>query len=674
MSGQSDLPGLHPELQALQQQLRAILADMRSFAPSIPKPPILDTSIRLVSTSHTPSEPQSEGMPGLRALRDAVQRDLSVLNEFLADPHCSALPPLSTNAPYLVAVWNEVQCAPPPVTAIWQTFPDPAHAQGKATRKRGSQKPPGVKVDVIAEGGRRWIRVNTIKNSRLLAEFREVDSYLTSSEEESSDEAEPSSSGSTPRSPSWRSRRPPPLDNSLLRGARALLDATSSHLPLGSRRLPHVTLRLTRLDPTCGDDARIPQTVDALRGMGIDVQLGERAPGVVSAPSSSPNETQEHVDPVPTQKINLDLSLLVALVSDITHAPLPSDEGEAKERYIPPKGGAYWKWKMGARAEEKDGAGEDSDGERDDNSQDEGWWEHSRALGQQTMQDMRRGLLQDMHERLAELYSPVPSSPPNSTSSNAQRPDVEFYTTSAARTRFLQIVLSKIGGPAEQRRARALFCLPEDYSPEPLLSSSTIAHTLDLAGDRTMPTNGTSTSDTLPTVDVAAAEEAYWRDSRYPPGLLPLIPIRVLSSVEPATPSSLPANLAALSMSDTPSPAPAPFFRQLAHVCRTILATHDARDGGPQPPRLTHHTAESLLAGAARGWTTMTANRASVRAVLRGLRAQAEAGCCEDAGVERPRRPGEGEPAGRMDAALWVVDPRSLAEGMRGDSLDREGG
>ena len=27
--------------------------------------------------------------------------------------------------------------------------------------RRGSRKPPGVKVDVVADGGKRWIRVNT---------------------------------------------------------------------------------------------------------------------------------------------------------------------------------------------------------------------------------------------------------------------------------------------------------------------------------------------------------------------------------------------------------------------------------------------------------------------------------------------------------------------------------
>ncbi|EMD37000.1 hypothetical protein CERSUDRAFT_95271 [Gelatoporia subvermispora B] len=657
---------------------------MSVFAPTLPKPPILDTSVRLDLPPQVSAEAQGESVPRLRALRDAVQRDLSVLDKFLADPQCAALPPLSTNAPYLVAVWNEVLCAPAPVTAIWQTFPDPAQVQGKATRKRGSQKPPGVKVDVVADGGRRWIRVNTIKNSRLLAEFRELDSYLTSSEEESLDEGSPSSSGSTPRSSSPRSRRVPPLDNSLLGSARTLLDTASAH-PHPGTHVPQVTLRLTRLDPTCGDDARIPQTIAALREMGLEVQLGERAPGEVStAHMSNAGETKE-TEPIPTQKVNLDLSLLLALVSDIAHAHLPRDEVEAKARYMPPKGGAYWKWKMGSREEEHDGDAVDSDTDQTDES----WQEHSRALGQQTMQEMRRGLLQDMYERLVQLYPPTAAalSSPSSNQADAAdgflRPHVEFYTTPAARMRFLQIVLSKIGGPAEQRRARALFCLPDDYSPEPLSSSDTPPDDAPTQPqDGSSQTNGTLTPYATQTIHARIAEEAYWSGSRHPPGLLPLIPIRVFPSIESlASVPSLTHSLAALEISSTSSSDPvpqtsSPFCRELAQTCRSILATHDAPASAPRPPRLTRHTAESLLAGAARGWTTMTANRASVRAVLRGVRALAEDGGLvtyldEQVTVDDERDWSYENRARQARAALWVVDPRSLAEGMRADSLDR---
>lgn len=49
--------------------------------------------------------------------------------------------------------------APPPVTAIWAAFSESGKAV--AQRRRGHPKEDGVKVDVVADGGRKWIRVNT---------------------------------------------------------------------------------------------------------------------------------------------------------------------------------------------------------------------------------------------------------------------------------------------------------------------------------------------------------------------------------------------------------------------------------------------------------------------------------------------------------------------------------
>jgi len=88
----------------------------------------------------------------------------------LNDPRNEELPPLSTNAPYLVAVWDEVLAAPPPVVGIWSAFPDP---EGRSTSNddapetsRKKQKAQDVKVDIVADGGLSWIRVNTLVSIR----------------------------------------------------------------------------------------------------------------------------------------------------------------------------------------------------------------------------------------------------------------------------------------------------------------------------------------------------------------------------------------------------------------------------------------------------------------------------------------------------------------------------
>jgi hypothetical protein len=84
----------------------------------------------------------------------------------LTDPRNGELPPLSTNAPYLVAVWDEVLAAPPPIVGIWSAFPDPGgrsipNDDAPETGKK-KQKAQDVRVDVVADGGLSWIRVNTL--------------------------------------------------------------------------------------------------------------------------------------------------------------------------------------------------------------------------------------------------------------------------------------------------------------------------------------------------------------------------------------------------------------------------------------------------------------------------------------------------------------------------------
>ena len=75
------------------------------------------------------------------------------------------LPPLSTNAPYLISVWKEVLAAATlgPILAVGKTFFDGKAARMRVPKGQGTKpaKNNGVKVDVVADDGRSWIRVNT---------------------------------------------------------------------------------------------------------------------------------------------------------------------------------------------------------------------------------------------------------------------------------------------------------------------------------------------------------------------------------------------------------------------------------------------------------------------------------------------------------------------------------
>ncbi|KAI9513426.1 hypothetical protein F5148DRAFT_1273074 [Russula earlei] len=595
-----------------------------SYQPSNTKPPVLDSSEDVVP------DKDSQNIYGLRPFLEAVKRDIDVVKQFLADPDAAFLPPPSTNAPYLIAVWKEVLSSSPPVIAIGKTFHErlqiTTDGEGKKharSQSSGKSSRSGVKVDVVADNGHTWIRVNTAKNSRLLAEFREIDSYLTDSDPEGDGDNASSSLAQIE------------FDNSLLRTGRALVAAARDNPVLGTTNPPEVVFRLTRIDPDAtdgnGNDPRIALTVNSLRNMGLSIKLGERGAIeqlVKSFPALSSPRTL-----TPTHRINLDLSILIALVSDLTHAPLPESVDAAHERFVPST--AYLEWKRSRLRAKSGGISGNTSAAREDAEDPLESTQHSRALAGQLQQEMRKGMFQEIRERLLACR-PGQSGADASTDVSAPPPEgapplAEFWTTAEARDRCLRIV-AKIGGPAERRRAHALF-----------------------------PTSS-SADGVEPPPSPAEQEAQYWAGSRYPRGFLPLPPIRVFSAREAAQPPD--------------SPPRAGFFSALEATCRALLASDD----GPSHPRaaegsgsgseisrasvvrsnvrLTTHTAQSMLCGAARGWTTLTANRASVKAMLREVRTRGY-------GLD-PRHRGDG-PVGHV--ALWMVDPRSLAEGLRSDAV-----
>ncbi|KAH9968137.1 hypothetical protein BC827DRAFT_1368250 [Russula dissimulans] len=630
---------IHSETTSLLREMELVYKSISSYHPVNTKPPILDSSEDVVPDQ----DRDSQNIYGLRPFLETVKRDIDVVEQFLADPDAAFLPPPSTNAPYLIAVWKEVLSSPPPVIAIGKPFYERSRLRTdgegkKQARAQSSGKSTGVKVDVVANNGHTWIRVNTAKNSRLLAEFREIDSYLTDSDDEGA-----TSANAVCLPPAQRE-----FDNSLLRTGRALLDAARANPVLGTNAPPEVIFCLPRIDPDAqnenGNDPRIALTVESLRDMGLTIKLGERSAieqlvGTIPALPSPPTF-------IPTHQINLDLSILIALVSDLTHAPLPESVDAAHERFIP--SAAYVEWKRSRLRAKSGGISDNMNAAKEDADDSLDSTQHSRALAGQLQQEMHKGILQEIYERLLasrrqfsagdHTDDPVPPLPPL----------VEFWTTAEARDRCLRIV-AKIGGPAERQRACALF----PTSP--------------------VPVNGVEPSSTSST---AAEQEAqYWADSRYPPGFLPLLPIRVFPTPESAQSPDL-------------SPR-AGFFNALEATCRALLATggttHPRALASPEVEgegegdtsevqrasvvrtnvRLTTHTVQSMLCGAARGWTTLTANRASVKAVLREMKMR---GYGVDAGALALARDRGADAVGH--AALWIVDPRSLAEGMRSDLVD----
>lgn len=461
----------------------------------------------------------------------------------------------------------------------------------------------------------------------MLAEFREIDSYLTDSEDEDGD--------------GWDEERPTlaqtEFDNSILRMGRSLLAAASANPIEGTTDIPRVTLRLTRLNPSLSgndSDPRILKTLESLRGLGIDVKLGERTHTEIDSSTSirSPDNAFPLLVLEPTLRINLDLSVLIALISDLTHAPLPATIEEANTRFVPPQQFREWKQQRqqlnGKLNKGRSLEAVDTDADVTDAPQD--FIKHTRALTNQLLQEMGKGLLQEMRDRLYR--------------SAGGQSSVEFWTTREARDRCLRIV-SKIGGPNEKRRAKNLFFVAEMPSQgHPLLPES---------------------------------EMLYWLNSRYPLNFIPLLPIHLYPT------STVPEAHAALEPPLKLPDQPETFFRSLGKTCKDILAQETALQPHVLPEdlvhsepavddinageiqratvtkanaRLTEHTVKSMLWGAELGWTTLTANRTSVKAILREMKLARVAG--------RLFGPETEAFSSIQTAAIWIVDPRSLAEGM----------
>jgi len=456
--------------------------------------------------------------------------------------------------------------------------------------------------------------------------------------------------------------------------------------------MPRVTMRLTRLDPEALNedgtpvDARIRKTVDMLKEMGLFVELGE-------LPLTFPDPQPERCDDqdrllLPTLNINLDLSMLIALISDLTHAPLPASVEDAKRRFIPPPEYREWKEKRkaesGKPAKRRTGAklattiqpGQESN--VDELPHD--LIKHSRALTNQLLQEMSHSMMEEVGERIKAASDDAATHAGDSNGS----PRANFWTTLEAKDRCLRIV-SKIGGVHEKRRARALFCLAELEPAE--------YHQAD---------------ETL--LSVEEAEELYWVGSRFSVGFIPLHPIRIFPTT---TPTSLAGAAGGgeelLEFTHLPK---IPFFRRLEQTCVSILsqdivphrrakahlpayssqsapstpADASLRTNNPHAdeiqraavtkanPKLTAHTVQTLQWGSTLGWTTLTANRSSIKAIVREVRKRIPSRDDGPAvGVNGEDLNGGAKVAAAdlsdVTMAVWIMSPRSLAEGMSAQTL-----
>lgn len=378
-----------------------------------------------------------------------------------------------------------------------------------------------------------------------MSELHEQDSYLNSDFDSSSSQA---SSSATP-----------PLTNSIITTAQHLLTAAAFQPRPKGYPIPTITLRLTRLLPEDEydyPDERVQETFALLRSWGINLVFGDGS----DLPIQGPRRIR---DLSPTLHINLDLSVIIALVSDITHHPLPTDIEDARRRFLRPVD----------QAVEFDvpHGGNPSSKLHPDTTSGTGLVEnpgmhskHTRNLVLQITQEMERGIVEEIQAVLSHLLKSRPSGT-----------RVEFWCTQGAKRGLEEIVRVNevIGDGHEQRRSRALF------------------------KDEGMP------------------EGSFWLDSRHQgrQGVLKDFYINVLDgqgSKPPLGPrTAFMQRLVHLcaSLNDTNKTHPAePAIGQ------------DSSTTNTRNPSLV--TLDSLQRGAQYGMTTLTNNRMSVKQLLRAMR------------------------------------------------------
>lgn len=550
----------------------------------------------------------------------------------------------SSNAFYLATSWQQVlfsYLSQSPVVQIDSAFPI------------GGPGGEAAKVDIVCLGGNRWVRVLTIKPFSLLAEFRYAESYVTVDEDDEEEEEAGSGAYEEAREEDLAGERKRTsyremqaalekgqIDSvaaecSVMRIIKELLAAaeTATVAPTAagsSRSTPTLEIVLTRLDLSSVDASMDEKFHDEAEAKRYETRLAAMRTYmadkgiVISGPSdrrlrpcellpsslaSGEIKVEEQSDEqailkrmslpslplaprmpsmVATTVLNLDLSCLVALVSTISHMRLPS-RTEDCEKY-------FWPDAPGAGADEEEALTSKKQ-------------PRARTLTEQLQREMSGDGLFDSLTAFTTSNRPL-----------------ELRCTAEARDKLGEII-SLVGGPAEQLRARSLF---GDHGEDP---------------------------------------QSFWTGSRWADESFKSVrekiqlPVKVLDKHDTPTTAGL-----------AQSRTWADDFEQKAKriVVKTLEDLSTKAEGGAvdacsgEALRQTSHTLRSLLVGLEMNITTLTTNMFSVKWLVKEVMRVYP---CEERDGYELEGGQDLEAMGRkmldqVRASLWVLYPRSLSERM----------
>lgn len=261
-----------------------------------------------------------EAMIEMAGFRGIVQSELGMLERLSQNQDGNPVDHItrSSNLPFLDTVWNNAKASKNLTALQKRMYYDPAGSDevnmqlkkavqnGRQRGKHRRLKAASTVVDVVADGGLSWTKVSLVTNTRLLFDLAKQGWEFGVSSDE--DEDLPDNKGDDDR------------DVPILETAKELASAAKA-MRIKTRH-PKVTLALPRLVPGVQDE--IDKVLDDCRAAGVEVLCGEDVPG-----SRHVQESCETMVPNPfnefTDSLNIDCTILLAIVSEFSHAKVSKE-------------------------------------------------------------------------------------------------------------------------------------------------------------------------------------------------------------------------------------------------------------------------------------------------------------------------------------------------------------
>lgn len=163
-------------------------------------------------------------------------------------------------------------------------------------------------VDIVADEGREWIRVSTVSEKRIIFDLAKLGWVNDSDSDDDMPDARPSD---------WNDEDDEDQVD-VVRNARELARAARANPVQGHP--PKVRFVLTRI--VSGKSKEVDTVIAKIRATGASVQCAEDIPRTPSLQSVLSNLLVDRTRAL-SETLNIDCTILLALVSDISHKPCP---------------------------------------------------------------------------------------------------------------------------------------------------------------------------------------------------------------------------------------------------------------------------------------------------------------------------------------------------------------